>query len=168
MREHRSYTAYYKPVPLGFWFYFWCVLLIVVIVFNVIRLIWPPTYVADWENFLTPIAHLFVFYSTAERIYKQYKNSKIKNCFITIDEDGIKWRLHRPSYQVKEVEVILWSDVKKIIINSNGITIKYMSTYFSDTIPLEKITEEDKAFLIEALNEQTQYRSIPSENRMAA
>ena len=51
------------------------------------------------------------------------------------------------------------------MIDDKKITIKYMSTYFSDNIPFETITEGDKALLIEALNEQIQHRSIPYENR---
>lgn len=168
MPEPKSYTAYYRPIPLGFWFYFWIVLLVIVIVYNIIRFLWPPSFMSDWENFLTPIAHGFVFYSTAEHLYKQYKNSKIKNCFVKVDEEGIRWNLHQGNYDVKESEIIVWSDIKKVVIDDKKITIKYMSTYFSDNIPFETITEKDKALLIEALSDQIQHHSIPYENRMAA
>ena len=85
-----------------------------------------------------------------------------------VDEEGIRWNLHHGNYDVKESEIIVWSDIKKVVIDDKKITIKYMSTYFSDNIPFETITEEDKALLIEALNDQIQHRSIPYENRMAA
>lgn len=168
MPETKSYTAYYKPLPLGFWFYFWLVLLIMVIVFNIIRLIWPSSDSSDWKNWLGPTAHLFIFYSTGERLYKQYKNSKIKNCFVAVDASGINWNLNQGNYHVKEREMISWEDVKKIIIEKDKFTVKYMSTYFSDTIPIAKLTEEDQQLLREALADQIQYRSITCENRAAA
>ncbi len=168
MHKPKSHTAYYKPVPLNFWFYFWAFLLVLVTIYMIMRLIWPTLYNNTWENWFTSIAHFFVFYSTAERIYKQYKNSKIKNCFIKVDSDGISWRLPQSSSDVREKEIIVWKDIKKIVVDEKKITIKYTSTYFSDNIPFDTIIEEDKDLLIEALNDQIQHRSIPYENRMAA
>jgi hypothetical protein len=168
MPEPKSYTAYYKPVPLGFWFYFWAVLLIVVIILNLVRLIWPFSDISDWKDWVSPAANLLIFYSIGERTYKQYKNSKVNHCYITVDDIGIKWRLRKPSHKVKEEEIIVWEDVKRIKIGKEGITIKYMSTYFSDTIPLEDIAEEDRRLLLEALTDQAQQRAIPSEDLMAA
>jgi hypothetical protein len=169
MHKSKSYTAYYEPVPLRFWFYVWVVLLLFVIIYNIVRLIWPPANASTtWEFFLTPIAHGFIFYSTAERLYKQYQNSKIQNCFIRVDDDGICWCLHQGNYNVKEAEIIVWADVKKIVIAENRITVKYMDTYFSDHIPLEKISEENRVLLMEVLHNQIQERSIPFENRLLA
>ncbi|MBW0177317.1 hypothetical protein [Sediminibacterium sp.] len=132
------------------------------------RLLWPSSDINNWRNWLTPVAHLFIFYSTGERIYKQYKNSKLKNCFVTVDESGIKWNLNQGNYNVKEREMIVWDDIKKIVIEKDKFTVKYMSTYFSDSIPLVKMKEEDRKLLLEALVDQIQHRSISSENRMAA
>jgi hypothetical protein len=168
MPENKSYTAFYTPVSLGFWFYFWTVLLIVVIILNLIRLIWPFSDISDWKDWISPAANLLIFSSIAERTYKQYKNSKVNNCYITVDHIGIKWRLRKASHKVKEEEVIVWEDVKRIKISKEGITIKYMSTYFSDTIPLEDIAEEDRRLLFEALIYQAQNRSIPSDDLLAA
>lgn len=168
MHKLKSHTAYYKPIPLNFWFYFWLVLLITLIIGNIVRLILPPSHNSNWENFITPIAYSFLFYSTGERLYKQYRNSKMKNCFVKVDDEGIRWNLYHGNYDVKESEIIVWSDIKKVVIDDTKITIKYMSTYFSDNIPLEKLSEDDKILLIEALNDQIQHRSIPYENRMAA
>ena len=168
MPEPKSYTAYYKPVPLGFWFYFWVFVLVLVTIFITMRLIWPTSNNNSWENWFNSIAHIFIFYSIAERTYKQYKNSKIKNCFIKVDGEGVSWRLPKADAGVKENQIVVWSDIKKIVIEEQNITVKYMSTYFSDSIAFETITEEDKALLIEALNDQIQHRSIPCENRMAA
>jgi hypothetical protein len=168
MYKPKSHTAYYKPIPLNFWFYFWLVLLIVLIIGNIIRLIWPSSNINNWENYITPIAYSFLFFSTGERLYKQYRNSKIKNCFVKVDDEGIRWNLHHGNYNVKESEIVVWSDIKKVVIDDKMITIKYMSTYFSDNIPFEKLSEDDKRLLIDALNDHIQYRSIPYENRMAA
>ncbi len=168
MHKPKSCTAYYEPVPLGGWFYVWLVLLLLVIIYNIVRLIWPRDGESNWEVFLTPIAHGFIFYSTAERLYKQYQNSKIQHCFVTVNDDGISWRLHQGNYKVKEAEIIVWADVKKIVIDQNKITVKYMSTYFSDDIPLEKISKENRVLLIEVLHNQMQDRSIPFENRLLA
>jgi|GEM_PF-2428765 len=168
MPDKKSYTAYYKAVPLGFWFYFWVVILIVFIVLNLIRLIWPYSDISDWKDWISPVVNMVLFYSIAERTYKQYKNSKVNHCYITVDDMGIKWRLQKPSHKVKEEEIIVWEDVKRIKISKEGITIKYMSTYFSDTIPLEEIAEEDRRLLLEALIEQAQQRAIPSDDLLAA
>jgi len=171
MHEPKSYTAYYKPVPLNFWFYFWLVLLILMLLgvtYNLIRLIWPSSFGSSWENWFTSTVHGFIFYSAAERMYKQYKNSRVNNCFIKVDSEGISWRLPKVNYDVKESEMIVWGDVKKIVIDEKKITVKYMSTYFSDNIPFDTITEENRALLIEALNDQIQHRSIPYENQIAA
>lgn len=143
-------------------------MLVLVTIFIIIRLIWPTSNNSTWENWFNTIAHIFIFYSIAERTYKQYKNSKIKNCFIKVDGEGVSWRLPKVDARVKENEIVVWSDIKKIIIEEQNITVKYMSTYFSDNIPFETIIEEDKSLLIEALNDQIQHRSIPCENRMAA
>lgn len=168
MPEPKSSTAYYKPVPLSFWFYFWVFILVLVTIFIIMRLIWPTSNKSTSEYWFTSIFHFFIFYSIAERTYKQYKNSKIKNCFIKVDGEGVSWRLPKVDAGVKESEIVIWSDIRKIIIDEQKITVKYMSTYFSDSIPFQTITEEDKALLIEALNDQIQHRSIPFENRMAA
>ena len=85
-----------------------------------------------------------------------------------VDDEGIRWNLHHGNYNVKESEIVVWSDIKKVVIDDKMITIKYMSTYFSDNIPFEKLSEDDKRLLIDALNDHIQYRSIPYENRMAA
>lgn len=166
MHEPKSYTAYYKPIPLRFWFYFWCVIISLLIGLNIFLLATPsdedPHF---WKEWLVPAAHFMIYYTTIERLYKQYKNSKIKNCFIKVNSEGISWRLPKVNYDVKESEIIVWSDIKKIVIDEKKITIKYMSTYFSDNVPFDTITEEDKALLIEALNDQIQHRSIPYENR---
>jgi hypothetical protein len=168
MPEPKSYTAYYKPVPLNFWFYFLVVIVLLLIVYNIFRMVVP----LDSDDFLSqwfvPSTQIILFFSLLERSYKKYKNSKVNHCFIQVDSDGIKWRVYEASYHVRESEIIIWSDVKKIVIDDQKITIKYMSTYFSDSIPFEKLTEEDKKLLIEALNDQIQHRSIPYENRMAA
>ena len=92
--------------------------------------------------------------------YKQYRNSKTDQCYIEIDEDGISWRLPEASYKVKEKEVIAWQDMKKVIVSENGITIRYMSTYFTDTIPFAKICEEDRDALLAFLRKQLLERSI--------
>lgn len=168
MPEPKSYTAYYKPIPLNFWFYFWVVLLLLLTGFDIFRMIVPFDSDDFLDQWFVPSAHLILFYSLFERSYKKYKNSKIKNCFIKVDAEGISWCLYQGNYNVKEREIIIWSDVKKIVIDKDKITVKYMSTYFSDNIPFEKLLEEDKVLLIEALNDQIQYRSIPYENRMAA
>lgn len=78
MPEPKSYTAYYKPVPLGFWFYFWAVLLIVVIILNLIRLIWPFSDISDWKDWVSPAANLLIFYSIGERNHTELKNRFIK------------------------------------------------------------------------------------------
>lgn len=168
MPEPTSYTAYYKPVPLGFGFYFLLVFLAAAIVFNVINLVWPFSDEASWRNMFTPYAHFVIFYITAERMYKQYKNSKIKNCFVRVDDSGITWNLDSGNYNVKEREVIAWKDVKKIVVDKDKITVKYMTTYFSDSIPFEKMAVEDRQLLVAALADQIAHRSIPFENREAA
>ena len=169
MPESKSYTAYYKPVPLGFWFYIGIIIIPLLTVFNIFRMASP--FDGDdgfFRQWILPVVHLILYYTIIERLYKQYKNSKINNCFIKVDEEGISWRLPKPGTNVREREVIVWNDIKKIVIDKDKITVKYMSTYFSDNIPFETITEEDKNLLIEALNDQILHRSIPYENRMAA
>ncbi len=168
MHKPKSHTAYYRPVPLGFWFYVWIIVVPLLAGFNVFRMVSPFEGDNFFRQWISPSVHMIIFYGFFERLYKQYKNSKIKNCYIKIDEEGISWRLPRPGIDVKEREVIVWDDIKKIVVDEKKIIIKYMSTYFSDNIPFETITDEDKALLIEALNDQIQHRSIPFENRMAA
>ncbi|BFG71396.1 hypothetical protein KACHI17_22770 [Sediminibacterium sp. KACHI17] len=169
MPEPKSYTAYYKPVPLGFWFYFWIIIVPIAAGLNVFRMVFPFEGDEDFfSRWVFTSAQLIILYGFLERLYQQYKNSKINNCFIKVDDEGISWRLPKPAMGAKEREIIVWSDIKKIVVDEKKVTVKYMSTYFSDTIPFETIIEEDKALLIEALNDQIQFRSIPYENRMAA
>ena len=168
MPEPKSYTAFYKPVPLNFWFYFGVIIFLLLIGYNVFRMAVPFDSDDFLDQWFVPSAHVILFYSLLERSYKKYKNSKVNNCFIQVDSEGIKWRVYEASYHVRESEIIIWSDVRKIVVDDKKITIKYMSTYFSDSIPFEKLAEEDKNLLIEALNDQIQHRFIPYENRMAA
>ncbi|MBL0883915.1 MAG: hypothetical protein IBJ16_11315 [Chitinophagaceae bacterium] len=168
MPEPKSYTAYYKPVPLNFWFYFGVIIFLLLIGYNVFRMVVPFDSDDFLDQWFVPSAHVILFYSLLERSYKKYKNSKVHNCFIQVDSEGIKWRIYEASYHVRESEIIVWSDVRKIVVDDKKITIKYMSTYFSDNIPFEKLAEEDKNLLIEALNDQIQYRSIPYVKQMVA
>lgn len=72
------------------------------------------------------------------------------------------------NYKVREKEIIGWQNIKKVVISENGITIKYMSTYFTDTVPFATINSQDKELLLAALREQLSSRSIVSEDRLAA
>jgi len=169
MPERNTYTAYYQKIPLNFWFYFWLgmsAIAVVLVIIRVMSLLSGEN--NNSEGWVGPAVNSFIAYSVIERCYKQYRNSKINNCFITIDEEGIKWRLPEANYKVREKEIIVWQDIKKVIINENGITIKYMSTYFTDTIPYATISAEDKGQLLTALRVQLNDRSIVSEDRLAA
>lgn len=168
MPEHKTYTAYYQKIPLNFWFYFWIVLFTIAVVVDIAQLIWPPENRSVLMQWLTPFAHAMIFYSVIERCYKQYQNSKANHCFISVNETGISWRLPEASYKVKEKEIIVWQDIKKVILDEHLIIIKYMSTYFTDSIPLTRINEQDKEQLFTVLREQLSSRSIVSEDRLAA
>jgi hypothetical protein len=169
MSERKTYTAHYQKIPLNFWFYFWLGISILAVTLIVIRVMWLLSPSNDGsEGWVGPVVHLFITYSVIERCYKLYRNSKINYCFITVDDGGISWRLPVESYKAKEKEIIVWQDIKKVIISENGITIKYMSTYFTDTIPFDTINAQDKNQLLTVLRNQLIERSIASEDRLAA
>lgn len=167
MPDAKTYTAYYKRVPLGVWFYIEVFLILGMlagIVYGVIMLLSGNGERRDWISLI----HIILLISISDRVIKRYRKSKINHCFITVDEEGISWRLPVESYKAKEKEIIAWVDIKKVVIGENGITIKYMSTYFTDTIPYATINAEDKEQLLIALRIQLSERSIASEDRLAA
>jgi len=167
MADNKTYTAFYKPVPLGAWFYIQVFLLtafLIGIIYGIVMVISGEGERRDWIS----VFHLIIFISVASRLIGQYRKSKINHCFITVDEEGISWLLPVESYKAKEKEIIAWTDIKKVIIGENGITIKYMSTYFTDTVPYATISAENKEQLLAALREQLSSRSIASEDRLAA
>lgn len=166
MPDGKIYTAYYKPVPLGAWFYIQIFLLtafLLGIIYGIGMVVSGEGERRDWIS----VFHLIIFISVASRLIGQYRKSKVNHCFITVDEEGISWLLPVESYKAKEKEIIAWGDIKKVVIGENGITIKYMSTYFTDTIPYATISAEDKEQLLTALRVQLNQRSIVSEDRLA-
>ncbi len=167
MPDVKAYTAYYKRVPLSIWFYVEVVLLFVMIigiVYNFTMILSGNAERRDWFSFV----HVFLLVSVSTRVIKRYKKSKINHCFVTVDETGIGWLLPVESYKAKEKQMIVWPDIKKLIIDDDGVTIRYLSTYFTDTIPLATISTEDKHLLLSALRMQLKERSIVFEDRMMA
>lgn len=167
MPDGKTYTAYYKRVPLGVWFYIEVFLILGMlagIVYGIIMVLSGKGERRDWISLI----HIILLISISNRVIKRYRKSKINYCFITVDEEGISWLLPAESYKASEKEVIAWQDIKKVIISEHGITIKYMSTYFTDTVPYATISEQDKEKLLAALREQLNSRSIVSEERLAA
>lgn len=167
MPDAKTYTAYYKRVPLSVWFYVEVVLLFVMltgIAYNFVMIFSGKGESRDWFSFI----HVFLLISISTRLIKRYRKSKINHCFVTIDEAGISWLLPVESYKAKEKQMIAWPDIKKIILGEEGITIRYMSTYFTDTIPFATISKEDKQLLLSALRTQLKEKSIVFEDPMIA
>ena len=167
MPEEKTYTAYYKPVPLKAWFYIQVILLFLLllgIVYGLVMVFNGEGEKRDWFS----IFHFIILISVTDRLIKQYRSSKINHCFVSVNEEGIAWRLPEGNYKVRPKEIIVWSDIKKIKIDQNGITIKYMSTYFTDTIPFATIALHEREQLLAVLREHINSRAIVSEDRLAA
>lgn len=168
MPDKNEYTAYYPPVRLGAWFYIQVFLLLMLflgILYGAVMVISGKGERRDWIS----IVHTIIFISISNRLIQQYKKRKINHCFIKIDAAGISWRLPvDESYQSKENNIIVWSDIRKVILKEDGITIRYMSTYFTDTIPFASISEADKEQLLAVLRLYIKEKSIVAEERVAA
>lgn len=167
MADNKTYTAFYKPVPLGAWFYIQVFLLtafLIGIIYGIVMVVSGEGERRDWIS----VFHIIIFASAADRLIRQYRKSEVNHCFIAIDEDGISWRAPVESYKTTPKNIIVWADIKKITFKEEGITIRYMSTYFTDTIPFATISVQDKEQLLGVLREQLKDRSIASEDRLAA
>ncbi|TDO28967.1 hypothetical protein [Sediminibacterium goheungense] len=167
MPDAKTYTAYYKRVPLSGWFYVEVFLLFVMLIgiaYNFVMIFSGNGERRDWFSFV----HIFLLISVSIRVVKRYRKSKINHCFVTVDDAGISWLLPVESYKAKEKQIIAWMDIKKVIIGEEGITIRYTSTYFTDSIPFATISTEDKQQLFSALRTQLKERVIVFEDRMIA
>lgn len=163
----KGYIVFYKPVQLNAWFYIQVFLLLIVLtaaVYGVVMIVSGEGESRDWFS----IFQIIIFISVSDRLIKQYKKSKVNFCFIAVDEEGVSWRLPREGTQAVEKNIIVWKDIKKVIFKSDSITIKYMSTYFTDTIPFDTINPDDKEQLLSVLRAQLSNRSIVSEDRLVA
>ncbi len=109
MADNKIYTAFYKPVPLGAWFYIQVFLLtafLLGIIYGIVMVVSGEGERRDWIS----VFHLIIFISAASRLIGQYRKSKVNHCFITVNEEGVSWQLPDGSNYVKEKEIIVWGE----------------------------------------------------------
>lgn len=144
----RSIKVYFQVKPIKPWFYIQVGLVIFflgAIIFLVIDDLIQHRSISNWFF----LVQGFIGLMSADRLIKEYKRNKGNRFFIQVNEEGISWILPDSTYTGKQI--IVWSDIKRLKISSQDLTVTYLSTYFKDTISFERIAETDKQKLSEVL-----------------
>lgn len=143
-----SVKVYFKVKPIKPWFYIQVALVCIflaAIIFLVIDDLIQNRSISNWFWLVQSV----IGFISADRLLKEYKSSKGNRFFIQVNDEGISWILPDSTYTGKQI--IVWSDIKYLKISSHNLTITYLSTYFKDTISFERLAEEDKQRIGEAL-----------------
>lgn len=149
MPDH-SIIVYFNIKPLKPWFYIHATLL-ALFFFGIVFLAIDNWISNTQTSYWLLIVQFIIAINSLDRLIKEYKDSKGNKFYIQIDKVGVSWRL--PSSSLLGTEVIIWSDIRNIKVDTNLITIAYMSTYFKNFIPLDRLNEMDKANLKEVLKQ---------------
>lgn len=144
----RSITVYFQVKPIKPWFYIQVGLIIIflaAVIFLVIDDLVQNGSISNWFWLVQGL----IGYISAERLIKEYKSTKGNRFFIQVNEEGISWILPDSTYSGKQI--IAWPDIKRLKISSQDLTVTYLSTYFKDTISLERLSKEDTNKLTDSL-----------------
>lgn len=149
-----SHTAIVQPIPLRKWYWLQLLLLLIFGAATAALLTEPHEGSRSLFRLLYPV---FFFLAMISQ-YDRYRFSKARSYQITVDEDGIRWKL--PDTGTRQEQVIIWKDMRWLKWEENRLLIAYTGTFFKADLPLIRISEADKQQLRQLISAYAEQYAI--------